>query len=240
MYRAGSSALLAGREPPVQLAAQHDRTRLGNGTPENIAPRQIPHLQGSTEYHDALSGKLREGIWGDLLGAIDLDIAAASRVGNEAVQSAAAAAWHAMRRLAEHNSRLRRYLSEIEENKKDAIHQKYSSLRASFSGKPEAQEMLDEVAASIDGLLKSLLLLPELGVLRELIERLESAAQYDDARASGEEELLRVLRNLEVAIRQIDKSSPDGWTRIANMISGQDQDGPATIREMNPVNKTPI
>jgi hypothetical protein len=77
-------------------------------------------------------------------------------------------------------------------------------------------------------------------VLRELIGRLEEAAQFDDGRASGEEDLLHVLRSLEVEIRRIDKSTADGWTRIAHLISGQDQDSPATIREMNPVNKSPI
>jgi hypothetical protein len=240
MYRAGSSALLAGREPTVRLTANTDRARIGGGTPETIAPRQIPHLQGSKQYNDVLAEKLREGIWSDLLSAIGLDIAAASRVRDGAVQTAAAAAWQGMRRLAEHNGRLRRYLSEIEENKKDAILRKYDEMRAGFSGKLEAVAILDETATTVDGMLKSLLLLPEVGVLRELIGRLEEAAQFDDGRASGEEDLLHVLRNLEIAIRQIDKSTADGWTRIAHMISGQDHDSPATIREMNPVNKSPI
>jgi hypothetical protein len=240
MYRAGSSALMTGREQTVRLTAQPDRIRLGSGTPETIAPRRIPHMQAAKDYQGVLTEKLREGIWNDLLGAIDLDIAAASRVRDGSVQAAAAAAWQAMHRLAEHNGRLRRYLTEIEENKKDAIHQKYGSLHAGFNGKPEALAMLDEVAASVDGLLRSFLLLPEVGVVRELIDRLESAAHYDNGRASGEEELLQLLRNLEVAIRQIDKSTADGWTRIAHMINGQDRDGPATIRAMNPLNKTPI
>ena len=240
MYRAGSSALLTAREPTVRLTAEPERTRLGHGAPETIAPRQIPHLHGTKDYHGVLSEKLREGIWNDLLAAIDLDIAAAARVRDGSVQAAAASAWQAMHRLAEHNGRLRRYLTEIEESKKDAIYQKYGALRAGFSGKPEALAMLDEVAASVDGLLRSFLLLPEVGVVRELIDRLESAAHYDNGRASGEEELLQLLRNLEVAIRQIDKSTADGWTRIAHMINGQDRDGPATIRAMNPLNKTPI
>jgi len=239
MYRAGSSALLAGgREPTVRLTAEPDRTRLGNGTQPTVAPRQIPHLQGSDTYRGALTEKLREGIWNDLLGVIDLDIAAASRVRDEAVHHAAGAAWQAMRRLAEHNGRLRRYLAEIEENKKDAVHQKYEEMRAGFSGKLEALAILDDAAGTVDGLLRSFLLLPEAGVLPELIDRLENAA--DDGRAAGEDTLLQLLRDLEIAIRHIDKGSPDGWTRIAQMINGEDQDGPATIREMNPVNKTPI
>jgi hypothetical protein len=239
MYRAGSSAILAGREPTVRLSAEPEPGKLGNGaTPSG--PRQIPHLQATKDYHNVINEKLREGIWSELLGAIDLDIASASRVRGEAVQNTAAAAWQAIRQLSESNTRFRSYLGEIEAGKLDAIRQKYGELRATFGGKPEAVAILDEIAESIEALLRSLLLLPEVGVLSELIEKLERVAQYDDTRAPGEERLLQLLRALEIEIRQIDKSSPDGWVRIAQMINGQDRDGPATIREMNPINKTPI
>ena len=239
MYRAGSSALIAGREPPIPLTPAPERTRLTIDS-TTASPRQIPHLQNAKDYHVAISERLREGIWNDLLAAIDLDIASAARLGDEAVQTAAAAAWQAIHRLAHNNSRLRRYLAEIEENKKDAIYRKYDELRSTLGGKPEALVMLDEAAASIDGLLRSFLLLPEAEVLPELIDRLEDAGQHNDGRASGEDALLRLLRDLEMEIRRTDTSDANAWVRIAQMINGQDRDGPATIREMNPANKTPI
>jgi hypothetical protein len=239
MYRAGSSALLVGREPPIPLTAEPERGRLGNGaTPAR--PRQIPHLADSRDYQAALSEKLREGIWSDLLNAIDLDIASAARIDDKTVQTAAGAAWQAIQRLAADNVRLRRYLAEIEKSKKDAIHRKYGELRSSFVGKPEALAMLDKAATSIDGLLKPFLLLPEAGVLPELIGRLERAAEHDDGRGPGEDGLLDLLRGLEVEIRRIDKSSPDAWARIAQMIDGNGGDSATNIREMNPVNKSPI
>ena len=239
MYRAGSSALIAGREPPIPLTPAPERTRLTIGS-TTARPRQIPHLQNAKDYHVAISERLREGIWNDLLAAIDLDIASAARLGEEAVQTAAAAAWQAIHRLAHDNSLLRRYLAEIEENKKDAIYRKYDELRSTLGGKPEALIMLDEAAANIDGLLRSFLLLPDAEVLPELIDRLEDAGQHNDGRASGEDALLRLLRDLEMEIRRIDTSDANAWVRIAQLINGQDRDGPATIREMNPVNKTPI
>ena len=239
MYRAGSSALLAGREPTVRLSAEPESAKLANGAASS-GPRQIPHLRNANDYHSVINEKLREGVWSALVGAIELDIASASRVRGEAVQANAAAAWQAIRHLAESNSRLRSYLTEIEASKLDAIRQKYGELRLSFGGKPEALAILDEIAESVEGLLRSLLLLPEAGVLPELIDKLERVAQYDDTRAPSEERLLQLLRALEVEIRQIDSSSPDGWVRIAQLINGQDRDGPATIREMNPLNKTPI
>jgi hypothetical protein len=107
-----------------------------------------------------------------------------------------------------------------------------------LGGDTERIAILDDVAAELHGLLKSLLLLPEVGVLPELVEKLEAAAQYEDGFAPGEDDLLRLLRALEIEIRRIDKSSPDGWMRIAQMINGRDSS--STIRDMNPVNKTPI
>ncbi len=65
-------------------------------------------------------------------------------------------------------------------------------------------------------------------------------AQHNDGRASGEDALLRLLRDLEMEIRRTDTSDANAWVRIAQLINGQDRDGPTSIREMNPVNKTPI
>jgi hypothetical protein len=73
-----------------------------------------------------------------------------------------------------------------------------------------------------------------------MVERLEHAIEQDDGAAPGEDDLLKQLRNLEIAVRQIDKGSADGWMRIAQMINGQGHGDPRTIGEMNPVNKTPI
>jgi hypothetical protein len=83
-------------------------------------------------------------------------------------------------------------------------------------------------------------LLPEVGVLRDMVERLEGAIEQDSGATPGEEKLLEQLRNLEIAVRQIDRGSADGWMRIAQMISGQGHEDPPTIREMNPVNKRMI
>ena len=157
-----------------------------------------------------------------------------------AVRAQAAVAWQAIQQLSQGNERLRAYLDEIVDARTDAVEQKYSELRSNFEGDGERLAVLDEIVEDLNRLLRSLLLLPEVGVLRDMVERLEAAIEHDDGAAPGEEKLLDQLRVLEIAVRQIDKSSADAWRRIAQMINGQGREDPPTIGEMKPANKTPI
>jgi hypothetical protein len=182
----------------------------------------------------------RSEMWSALLGAIGLSLEAASRVKDQAVRTQAAAAWQAMQQLSQRNERLRVYLDEIVDAKAEAVDQTYSELQSAFDGKAEHLSILEEVVGDLHRQLRSLLLLPEVGVVREMVERLEAVVEHDDGAAPAEERLLEQLRGLEIAIRQIDKSSAGGWMRVAQMINGQGNEDPPTIREMDPANKTPI
>ncbi len=234
LYRAGSSILDIGRDSPHKLADARSFP-LGNGRGTD-KPQQIPHLQAAkTSDHD---GELRGDIWNALLGAIDLDLKAASRVKDHAVRDQAIAAWHAIHQLSQGNERFRAYLNEIEAGKAEAVEQKCSELGSRLGGNAGHIAILHEVVGDLDGMLRALLLLPEVGVLRELIDKLEDAAQSDSSPLPGEEKLLELLRTLEITIRQIDKGSADGWMRIARMIHGQAKDEHLAIRDLDPINKT--
>lgn len=201
-------------------------------------PRWLTHGPGHSAPAKTDVGardRLKAEVWNKLLSAIGLDLEAASRVEDAAVRVHAAAAWQALQELSKRNERLRTYLDGIVDVKTDAIDYEEQELRSAFDGDSERSAVLDEVMSDLHKMLRALLLLPEVGVVREIVERLEQA----NGTAAGEEQLLEQLRSLEVEIRRIDRSSPDGWMRIAQMISGQDGNGPATIREMNPVNDKP-
>jgi hypothetical protein len=217
------------------------RIARGNGAqPPKLAHHPRQDEQASEAAHNSRD-RLRAEIWDGLLGAIGLDLEAASRVQNVDVRAQSAAAWQAIQQLSQGNERLRTHLDEIVDAKAEAVDQMYSELRTAFEGDSERVALLDEVVGDLHRLLRSLLLLPEVGVVREMVERLENAIEYEDGAAvPGETKLLEHLRALEIAIRQIDQGSADGWGRVAQMVQGQGQDEPPTIREMNPVNKTPI
>jgi hypothetical protein len=211
----------------------------GNGAhPRRIAHQPQRHQPSETAASSM--DELKVELWDDLLGTIGLNLQAASRVKEPIVRVQAGAAWQAIQQLSQGNERLRAYLDEIVEARTDAVEQRYGELRSRLEVDSERVAVLDEIVEDLNRLLRSLLLLPEVGVLRDMVERLEGAIEQDSGATPGEEKLLEQLRNLEIAVRQIDRGSADGWMRIAQMISGQGHEDPPTIREMNPVNKRMI
>jgi hypothetical protein len=210
----------------------------GNGA----QPRKLAHQPHRDEPHNAAPSidRLRTEIWDGLLSAIGLNLEAASRVQEPAVRTQAAAAWQAIQQLSQGNERLRVYVDEIVDARADAVEQRYKELRSDYEGHGDELAVLEEVVGDLHRLLRSLLLLPEVGVLRDMVQKLEGAIDHDNGVAPAEERLLGQLRALEIAVRQIDKGSVDGWMRVAQMIHGHGHEDPPTIREMKPVNKTPI
>jgi hypothetical protein len=175
------------------------------------------------------------------LSALGLTLASASRIAHGVVREQAAAACRALDQLAQGNERLRGYLSELEQSKREALVQKYNELGRRFDGDEKRAKMLEEVAEDLERAFKALLLLPEAGLLQELIERLEEAAQSDGGQAPGEQELLGLLRAVQAEIGRIDKSRPEAWKTVLEMIQHRRSQAPThTIRELDPANKQPI
>jgi hypothetical protein len=185
--------------------------------------------------------EISEEIWTELLRAIGLTLPSASRLRHDSVREQATAACRALDQLAQSNHHLSVFLKELQEAKSDALAQKYGELNRSFDGDARRQQLLDEVAEDLETAFKALLLLPEVGIVQDLIERLEEAAQADDGQAPGEQELLVLLRAVHNEIGRIDKSRPEAWKNVADMIENRRADAPThTIRELDPANKQPI
>ncbi|MFZ0854247.1 MAG: hypothetical protein WAO08_34230, partial [Hyphomicrobiaceae bacterium] len=204
-------------------------------------PRRLMHRLAEAGPRGPSDAEISEEIWTELLRAIGLTLPSASRLRHSSVREQAAAACRALDQLAQSNHNLSVFLKELQEAKSDALAQKYGELNRSFDGDARRQQLLDEVAEDLETAFKALLLLPEVGILQDLIERLEEAAQSDDGQAAGEQELLVLLRAVHNEIGRIDKSRPEAWKNVADMIEKRRADAPThTIRELDPANKQPI
>jgi hypothetical protein len=203
--------------------------------------RLMPRLAAAASHTRPTGTDLGQAIWVELLGAIGLTQASASRIAHGGVREQAAAACRALDQLAQGKERLRGYLSELEDSKREALAQKYDELRRRYEGDEKRATVLEEVAADLERAFKALLLLPEAGLLQELIEHLEEASQSDGGQAPGEQELLGLLRAVQAEIGRIDKSRPEAWKTVLDMIEERRSDAPThTIRELDPANKQPI
>jgi hypothetical protein len=232
-----------GGSPPAQRLRQAPHVALpaAPGGSAGEPGRLMPRLAAAVPRKQPIDADLRQTIWVELLSAIGLTLASASRIAQGGVREQAAAACRALDQLAQGKERLRGYLSELEESKREALVQKYNELRDRFDGDEKRAKMLEEVAEDLERAFKALLLLPEAGLLQELIERLEEAAQSDGGQAPGEQELLCLLRAVQAEIGRIDKSRPEAWKTVLEMIQDRRSEAPThTIRELDPANKRPI
>jgi hypothetical protein len=208
----------------------------------SVERRQLPDLNRAARapVHDrAHEEDLKLEIWNELLGVMGLDLTAASRIRHPGVREQATAAWYALDQLAHTNDRLRIFLKDAEDYKVEAVAERYSEIRSRLAADPNDIALLDEVDADLQSILKPLLLLPESGLLQELIERLEDPAQHDDGQGPGEQDLRDLLTAIRNEIERIDKSSPEAWRRVAHII--QMRKAPTqSLSELDPINKRAI
>jgi hypothetical protein len=203
-------------------------------------PRRLMHRLAEAP-NPAEETQVREKIWRELLAAMGLTPASAARLKEDGVREQASAACRALDQLAQANPRLRAYLKQLEEAKREALRQKEDDLRGRFGGHHWQMAALAASRQDLDRQFKALLLLPESGLLHELIERLEEAGQSDGGQAPGEGEMLALLRAVQGEIGRIDKSRPEAWKKVAEMIEARRSDAPShTIGELDPANKQPI
>src|SRR5436190_2142509 len=201
--RARRPALWGGR---LNQAAIADGRGRQSGSEER---QQIADFSQAARAPAASSAEdgLRLEIWNEMLNVMGLDLVAASRIRQPNVSDQATAAWYALDQLAQGNDRLRSFLKEAEDYKVEVVAQKYSELRSKLASDQRDIDLLDEIDAEVQSILRPLLLLPEAGLIQELIDRLEEPAQHDDGQSPGEQELRDLLSAIRSEIERIDKAS---------------------------------
>jgi hypothetical protein len=231
-----------GSSGPAQRLRDFSHPALPSGTSGRAGePRRLLPRLGEAPANSAKDPELRDKIWLELLGELGLTPASAARLGQDLVREQASAACRALDHLAQTNQRLRAHLKELEGAKRNALRQKEHDLAGRFAGDSWRLAVLAETREDLEAHFKALLLLPEAGLVQELIERLEEASQSEGGEAPGERELLGLLRAVQSEIKRIDKSRPEAWKKVTEMIEARRSDAPThSIGELDPANKQPI
>jgi hypothetical protein len=243
--RARELAMLAQRAPrPALWGGRLGQAAIADGRADRQVPEERRQLadfsqRGRGSPEGAAEEAFKREIWSEMLSVMGLDLAAAARLQHPNVKEQATAAWYALDHLAQTNDRLRAFLKDAEDYKIGGVDQKYSDMRTKLADNPNSVALLDEVDGDLQSILRALLLLPEVGLLQELIDRLEEPAQRDDGQSPGEQELRDLLIAIRSEIERIDKASPEAWKRVAHMI--QMRKPPShSLSELDPVNKRAI
>jgi len=243
--RARELAILSQRAPrPALWGGRLGQPAIADGRADRQVPEERRQLadfsqRGRGPADGSAEEALKREIWTEMLSVMGLDLAPAARLQHPNVREQATAAWYALDHLAQTNDRLRAFLKDAEDYKIGGVDQKYSDMRAKLADNPNGVALLDEVDGDLQSILRALLLLPEVGLLQELIDRLEEPAQRDDGQSPGEQELRDLLIAIRSEIERIDKASPEAWKRVAHMI--QMRKPPShSLSELDPVNKRAI
>ena len=166
--------------------------------------------------------ELREEILAELLDSIGVPLSAYERLRDERVAEAALAAGDALTRMADRHDDLHETLKHRERRWMDRLQLRREQLCERFEDEPSALPIIEELLVTINSLRPALLLSPEVGLLDELIEALETAAGSDDLQGASEQMLLKQLK----ALQSHDLASEGPWRRARDLIEHFEADSP--------------
>ncbi len=190
--------------PPRQVTQQPAAHR-----PKPPKPPQEPQL--SQEELNRLAYQCRAS----LLSALGLNIDDVDRrLAGDGVGEASLSAWKALQKHAATNERLKYLLNRSFEAHQQKLAEMYSSLRSANSGTRTTAKVLDEMDRQVGEDLVKLMLFPEVGLIKELIEQLESAAAYEPGLDNKEHSLLVQLRRVQHLLDQTHEVDDEAWREI--------------------------
>ncbi|MCB1505476.1 MAG: hypothetical protein KDJ47_10920 [Hyphomicrobiaceae bacterium] len=232
-------ALISATNPRPVIAAQPSRPAIagpqgplqGGALDAAAPPLAGPPQQGMARVPQASRGTQRqltqaaltqqeredlEALYEDqLLSALGLSSAAvAARLSGEGVQEAAIAAWRELQSHANANWDLAHLIRHHQAQQENDLDEMYQSLKNGAYGDQRKINELDRVDQSIREALPALMLFPETGLVRFLIDQLELAAGPDDGQKPEEHILLEQLRQVNELMGQSDLADADAWARI--------------------------
>jgi hypothetical protein len=180
--------------------------------------RRLTHAieHGGGVVAPAAPEKSRRQMQRELLGAIGLPSDAYERIIDPHVASAAIAAGTALKRQGPPHSELGEYLRVRESAWRNALDQARHAMRARMDDDGSGARMVDDVADEILKSLPALMLLPQSGVIADLIEELETAAQ--DGISDEQQRLKDWLARLQKDLMAIDLGDEAGWNRAHGLI----------------------
>ncbi len=225
--------------PKKQVAAP--RTRLltdrshgtGDETPHR-AEHAAPPLPPPPEEEDSFAGhdddfefdrqRHFEDAYLEALEFDDLD-ALHERLDAPGVRAAAMDAWRVLRRHSNEHARLDEFVSAFRQEPMAVVAETYSRQRSEIGGDPELIDVLERADRQINDDLPILLMMPEMGLIPDLVDKLEQAVVYDPSFAFAADQLRERLVEVDKLIRFRDLSEPANWNRIRQILDTGSDDG---------------
>ncbi|HXF55437.1 MAG TPA: hypothetical protein VNK52_15090 [Hyphomicrobiaceae bacterium] len=234
LYRAGSPSLITDR-----AAARHSGGVLREEVPAAIADGRGPNrLPAGARPGNGSSPPLHNGhghpagddleqhFVSQIMQRLGLPPHAYGKLRAEEIAAQAVAAAHLFKRQARTHMRLHERLSSIESNLRRELSRAHTLLANEYEGQGLALERLAEVVAAVNERIPALMLLPESGVLADLIEQLDEASAGDGGLRPGEDVLRDRLRRLEDDLRSMNAAEGSVWSRIEDSIARLSDSGP--------------
>ena len=170
-----------------------------------------------------------------LLAAIGLsDSIVSLRFEGLGVQEAAINAWRELQSHAKRNHELSGLLKRRQGEQDRELDRMLHSLKAGTVGDQRKIDLLDAIDNQIREALPAIMLFPETGLVRFLIEELEAAAAPDDGQLPGEDTLLEQLRRVNELMTNSDLGDADAWVRIRETLAERHADVPRVVRLQQP------
>ena len=156
----------------------------------------------------------------ELLGSLGLNShTVAERFAGDGVQDAALSVWKELQRQSGSNPELSYLLRKFQNDQEAVLDATYVSLKNGAHGDQRKANLLDACDNHIREALPALMLFPETGLVRFLIDELERAAAPDDGQQPHEHILLAQLRQVNELMSGSDLSDIGDWNRVRRILS---------------------
>lgn len=199
------NASLTQVEPPTRRHAQRAQLEATH------TKRQLTQAPLSQQEYEDLKSRYEFA----LLAALDLHADTVTvRFSGDGVLDAAVSVWKELKRQAAQNAELENLLRHFQSQQEKSLYQTYVSLKEETGGDQRKINVLDACENLIVETLPALMLFPETGLVRHLIDELEIAAGPDDGQRPEEHVLLEQLRQVSELMSHSDLADAGDWVRI--------------------------
>ena len=137
-----------------------------------------------------------------------------TRLSADDLRSAMLDAWRTLSVHGKKNDLLERLLKMFVEQQNKALDDRYANLRAAANNDERRVNILDAIDDKVRNDLSYYFLLPEMHLIDNLINEIESAAQHDDGLRPDEEALKERLKFVQSALGRLELTDPMSWAEI--------------------------
>jgi hypothetical protein len=190
-----------------------------------VVPKKVPLSPAEVQ-------QLAHDYRAQMLQAIHLDSERIdTRLSADDLRNAMLDAWRTLSVHGKKNDLLERLLKMFVEQQNNALDDRYASLKAATIGDERKINILDAIDDKVRNDLSCYFLLPEMHLIDNLINEIESAAQHDDGLRPDEEALKERLKFVQSALGRLELTDPMSWAEIKQgLMQNYDSSLPKILR----------